>query len=106
MTIYDYDNNSRDCTAEVARAAGALVRTERMHGKGHVVRQMLADVDADIYVMADLSRPTAISTYDAGSAPATIALLAGENLDMAVGARKSELEQAHRRGRRFGNRMW
>jgi glycosyltransferase involved in cell wall biosynthesis len=52
-TIYVYDNNSRDETAVVATAAGAIVRTERMQGKGHVVRRMFADVDADIYVMAD-----------------------------------------------------
>jgi glycosyltransferase involved in cell wall biosynthesis len=52
-TIYVYDNNSRDRTVEVAKAAGAVVRTERMQGKGNVVRRMFADIDADIYVMAD-----------------------------------------------------
>jgi len=51
--IYVFDNNSRDRTVEVARAAGAIVRTERMQGKGHVVRRMFSDVEADIYVMAD-----------------------------------------------------
>jgi len=51
--IYVYDNNSRDRTIEVARAAGAIVRSERIQGKGNVVRRMFADVDADIYVMAD-----------------------------------------------------
>ena len=75
------------------------MRTERMQGKDDVVRRMLADVDADVFVMADGD-----STYGARSAPAMIALLAGENLDMVVGARKSELKHAHRR--RFGNRMW
>ncbi len=58
--IYVYDNNSSDRTIEVARAAGAIVRTERMQGKGNVVRRMFADVDADIYVMADGD-----ATYDA-----------------------------------------
>ena len=51
--IYVYDNNSTDRTSEVAAAAGAIVRTERMQGKGHVVRRMFADVEADVYVMAD-----------------------------------------------------
>ena len=51
--IYVYDNNSSDKTADVARAAGAIVRTERMQGKGNVVRRMFADVEADIYIMAD-----------------------------------------------------
>ena len=98
--IYVYDNNSRDRTVEVARAAGAIVRTERMQGKGHVVRRMLADVDADIYVMADGD-----ATYDAASAPAMIAMMVAENLDMVVGARKSEVEEAYRRGHRFGNAL-
>ena len=52
-TIYVYDNNSRDRTVELARAAGATVRTERQQGKGNVVRRMFADVDADIYVLVD-----------------------------------------------------
>ena len=52
-TVYVYDNNSRDRTREVAAQAGAVVRTERQQGKGHVVRRMFADIDADVYVMAD-----------------------------------------------------
>ena len=63
-TIYVYDNNSADRTVAVARAAGAVVRTERIQGKGAVVRRMFADIDADIYVMADGD-----ATYDAASAP-------------------------------------
>ena len=66
--IYVYDNNSRDRTLEVAAAAGAIVRTERMQGKGHVVRRMFADVEADIYVMGDGD-----ATYDASAAPALVA---------------------------------
>jgi hypothetical protein len=62
--LYVYDNNSADRTREVARSAGALVREERMQGKGHVVRRMFADVEADVYVMADGD-----STYDAAAAP-------------------------------------
>ena len=52
-TVYVYDNNSRDRTREVAARAGAVVRTERLQGKGHVVMRMFADIDADVYVMAD-----------------------------------------------------
>ena len=63
--IYVYDNNSRDRTVERAAKAGAVVRTERMQGKGHVVRRMFADIDADIYVMADGDL-----TYDPKAAPA------------------------------------
>src|SRR3954452_4134204 len=51
--VYVYDNNSSDNTCEVARLAGAIVRSERQQGKGHVVRRMFADVDADVYIMAD-----------------------------------------------------
>lgn len=99
-TIYVYDNNSSDRTVEVATAAGAVVRTERMQGKGNVVRRMFADIDADIYVMADGD-----ATYEAAAAPALIARLVGEQLDMVVGARKSEIDVAYRRGHRLGNKM-
>ncbi len=99
-TIYVYDNNSRDTTKDVATGAGAVVRTERMQGKGHVVRRMFADVDADIYVMADGD-----ATYEAAAAPLLVARLIEEQLDMVVGARKSEVEAAYRRGHRFGNAM-
>ncbi|URW76264.1 glycosyltransferase family 2 protein [Sphingomonas donggukensis] len=98
-TIYVYDNNSRDRTAEVAAAAGAVVRTERMQGKGHVVRRMFADVDADIYVMADGD-----ATYDAGAAPGMVATLTGEGLDMIVGTRVHEAADAYRRGHVLGNK--
>lgn len=98
--IYVYDNNSRDRTIEIARAAGAIVRSERMQGKGHVVRRMFADIDADIYVMADGD-----ATYDAASAPRLIARLAQEQLDMVVGSRVGEAVESYRRGHRLGNRM-
>lgn len=98
--IYVYDNNSSDRTTQVAAAAGAIVRRERIQGKGAVVRRMFADVDADIYVMADGD-----ATYDAASAPALVARLVDEQLDMIVGQRVSEAELAYRRGHRFGNAM-
>jgi glycosyltransferase involved in cell wall biosynthesis len=98
--IYVYDNNSKDETATVAAAAGAIVRSEKMQGKGNVVRRMFADVEADIYIMADGD-----ATYEAAAAPALIARLIEDKLDMVVGARKSEVEAAYRRGHRFGNAM-
>jgi glycosyltransferase involved in cell wall biosynthesis len=96
--IYVYDNNSRDRTAALAAAAGAVVRCERIQGKGAVVRRMFADVDADIYVMADGD-----ATYDAASAPALVARLCDEQLDMIVGSRISQAQESYRRGHRFGN---
>ena len=98
---YVYDNNSTDRTREVAAAAGAIVRSERMQGKGHVVRRMFADVEADIYVMADGD-----ATYDAAAAPELVRKLIDEQLDMVVGARQSEVEEAYRRGHRLGNRLF
>jgi glycosyltransferase involved in cell wall biosynthesis len=99
--IYVYDNNSRDRTREVAVKAGAVVRTERQQGKGHVVRRMFADVDADIYVMADGDL-----TYDPASAPAMIDLLLAEQLDMVVGTRRHEEKDAYRGGHVLGNRLF
>ena len=98
--VYVYDNNSSDATVANARAAGAIVRTERMQGKGRVVRRMFADVEADVYVLADGD-----ATYDAAAAPAMVAMLLDERLDMVVGARRSEVEVAYRRGHRLGNRL-
>lgn len=63
-SIYVYDNNSSDDTIEQARAAGACVRTETRQGKGNVVCRMFADIDADVYVMADGD-----GTYDSSQAP-------------------------------------
>jgi len=97
--IYVYDNNSRDKTFDVARAAGAIVRRETRQGKGHVVRRMFADVEADIYVLTDGD-----GTYDAASAPAMIDKLISERLDMVAGSRLTTYEgRAFRRGHRFGN---
>jgi glycosyltransferase involved in cell wall biosynthesis len=100
-SVYVYDNNSADRTMEVAAAAGAIVRTERMQGKGNVVRRMFADIEADVYVMADGD-----STYDPAAAPELVRRLIDERLDMVVGARRSEMEEAYRRGHRLGNRLF
>lgn len=97
-TVYVYDNNSRDRTRDAASAAGAVVRRETMQGKGHVVRRMLADVEADVYVLVDGD-----DTYDAASAPDMIALLLAERLDMVTGVRVTEARGAYRPGHRLGN---
>jgi glycosyltransferase involved in cell wall biosynthesis len=98
--IYVYDNNSLDGTAAAAREVGALVRTERLQGKGNVIRRMFADIEADAYVLVDGD-----DTYDAASAPAMVGLLLRDGLDMVNGARVSEAQAAYRPGHRFGNRV-
>jgi glycosyltransferase involved in cell wall biosynthesis len=98
--IYVYDNNSTDRTVEVARTGGAIVRCVAQQGKGHVVRRMFRDVEADIYLLVDGD-----ATYHAPSARAMIAKLVWEQLDMVVAARVEEAPAAFRRGHRFGNRV-
>jgi glycosyltransferase involved in cell wall biosynthesis len=100
-TVYVYDNNSRDRTKEAAAAAGAVVRSERQQGKGHVVRRMFADIDADVYIMADGDL-----TYDPAAAPAMVAMLLGDQLDMVVGTRRHEAKSAYRGGHVLGNRVF
>jgi glycosyltransferase involved in cell wall biosynthesis len=98
--IYVYDNNSSDRTVEAAARAGALVRREPRQGKGHVVRRMFADVEADLYVLVDGD-----ATYDAPSARAMIARLIDDRLDMVVAARADLEQAAFRSGHRVGNRL-
>jgi glycosyltransferase involved in cell wall biosynthesis len=100
-TIYVYDNNSSDRTQDAAAAAGAVVRSEKQQGKGHVVRRMFADIDADVYVMADGDL-----TYDPASAPAMVELLLSEQLDMVVGKRRHDEKDAYRGGHVLGNRIF
>lgn len=83
-TIYVYDNNSTDDTAELARRAGAVVRQERMQGKGSVIRRMFREIDADCYVMTDGD-----DTYPAECAPEMVRLVLTEQADMVVGDRLS-----------------
>ena len=98
--VYVYDNNSTDGTAEVARAAGAVVRREPLQGKGNVIRRMFADIEADFYVLVDGD-----ATYDAAAAPAMLERACQEGLDMVTGVRVAEGGAAYRRGHRFGNRL-
>ncbi|MGO8952331.1 MAG: glycosyltransferase family 2 protein [Rhodomicrobium sp.] len=98
--IYVYDNNSKDRTAELARDAGAIVRKETLQGKGNVMRRMFADIEADVYVLADGD-----DTYDAPSAPKLISELLQNHLDMVNGLRQTEAKEAYRLGHRFGNML-
>ena len=98
--VYVYDNNSSDRTVDVARDAGAIVRTETLQGKGNVVRRMFADIEADVFVMVDGD-----NTYDASAAPALIEKLLDENLDLVNGKRIHEESEAYRPGHQFGNTL-
>ncbi|WP_437178630.1 glycosyltransferase family 2 protein [Labrys neptuniae] len=98
--IYVYDNNSSDDTARLAQEAGAVVRHEARQGKGHVIRRMFADIEADIYIIVDGD-----NTYDPASAPALVAALRAGPLDLVNGVRVANGETAYRPGHRFGNRM-
>jgi glycosyltransferase involved in cell wall biosynthesis len=98
--IYVYDNNSRDRTVAAARAAGAIVRSETLQGKGRVVRRMFGEIEADIYILVDGD-----ATYDAPSARTMALRLVADRLDMVVGARIDRDVAAYRRGHRFGNRV-
>jgi glycosyltransferase involved in cell wall biosynthesis len=100
-TIYVYDNNSRDRTREVAAAAGAVVRSEPQQGKGRVVRRMFADIEADVYIMADGDL-----TYDPSSAPEMVRLIVADQLDMVVGTRRHEELEAYRGGHVIGNKLF
>nr|WP_309774142.1 glycosyltransferase [Nitrobacter vulgaris] len=95
--VYVYDNNSTDGTYDAALAAGAVVRRELLQGKGNVVRRMLADIDADIYVLADGD-----GTYKPDAAGALIEALVVRNLDMMIGTRNGD-DKAFPSGHRFGN---
>lgn len=98
--IYVYDNASDDGTAEVARQAGATVRSVAQKGKGNVIRRMFADIEADIYIMADGDQ-----TYEADASPVLIQKLIDEKLDMVVGTRTDDgaNPETYRRGHRSGN---
>ncbi|WP_445288519.1 glycosyltransferase [Variovorax atrisoli] len=103
IDIYVFDNMSSDKTADIARAAGAQVRTVTLRGKGNVVRRMFADTEADVYVMVDGD-----GTYDASSVCRMVDKLLDEGLDMVVGCRETSAEEAHaayRRGHQWGNKM-
>ncbi len=99
-TVYVYDNNSTDRTVEVARAAGAQVRSEPMQGKGNVVRRMFRDIDADYYVMVDGD-----DTYEATLAPEMVQLAVAGRHDLVNCVRCETESAAYRGGHRLGNQL-
>lgn len=98
--VYVYDNASDDRTAEVARAAGAVVRSEPRKGKGNVIRRAFADVDADAVLLIDGD-----DTYDATRARDMVDLLFAGPYDQVLGARQEVSTEAYRPGHAIGNRM-
>lgn len=96
--VFVYDNNSTDDTVAQARAAGARIGFETLQGKGHVVRRMFADIEADIYVLVDGD-----DTYDPAAAPGLVRLLREGRLDMVTATRVMQHSAAYRRGHRTGN---
>ena len=100
--VYVYDNGSTDGTARVAKGAGAIVRVEVRPGKGGVIRRMLGEIDADVYVVVDGD-----ATYDSASAPRMVEELFANDLDMVTAVREEQGEgAAYRRGHRLGNRAF
>jgi glycosyltransferase involved in cell wall biosynthesis len=95
-TIYVYDNNSSDDTADIARQHGAVVRKEPRQGKGNVVRQMMRDIDADYYIMVDGD-----DTYPAEAAPDLLAPLIADEADHVVGDRLSNGTYGEENARAF-----
>ncbi len=99
--VYVYDNASTDDTARIAAEAGALVRYEASPGKGGVVRRMFAEVEADVYVIADGD-----GTYDSSQAAFLVKRLVNDGLDMVVGTRARIHQDAGRTGHAVGNRLF
>ena len=99
-TIYVYDNNSTDGTAELAAAAGAVVRHEYQQGKGNVMRRMFREIDAEAYVLVDGD-----DTYPAEAAPEMVRAVTQRQADMVVGDRLSSTyyTQNKRPFHNFGN---
>jgi glycosyltransferase involved in cell wall biosynthesis len=100
-TIYVYDNNSTDDTAAIAAAHGAIVRSEARQGKGHVVRRMFGDIDADLYVLVDGD-----DTYEAAIAPRLIGTLRQGPYDVVNAARVGASSAAYRPGHHLGNQLF
>ena len=100
-SVYVYDNNSTDRTAEIATDAGAIVKQEPRQGKGNVIRAMFEDIDADVYIMADGD-----DTYPADAAPSMVAKIL-EGYDMVIGDRLSStyFQENKRPFHNFGNRL-
>lgn len=101
-TIYVYNNNSSDRTAELAEKAGAIVKNEYMQGKGNVIRRMFREIDAECYIMTDGD-----DTYPAENAREMAELVLNRNVDMVVGDRLSStyFSENKRPFHNFGNSL-
>ncbi len=100
--IYVYDNASVDRTAERARSRGAIVRREAVPGKGHVLRRMFAEIEAEVFVIVDGD-----ATYDAARAPELVAAIERDQADMATAIRDEGGDPgAYRRGHRLANSLF
>ncbi len=99
-TVFVYDNNSTDGTAQLAESAGAVVRIERRQGKGNVVRRMFADIDAECYILVDGD-----DTYDPAVAQRVTQMVLVEGNDFVNVARVSTAALAYRPGHKLGNRV-
>ena len=100
--IYVYDNNSTDRSKELAGKAGAVVRSIPQQGKGHVVRKMFQDIEADCYLMVDSD-----DTYPAEAAPDLVRDILSGEMDMVTGDRLSTTyyEVNSRKFHNFGNSL-
>jgi len=101
--IYVYDNNSKDRTSEVAAQHGAIIRKETRQGKGHVVRSMFREIDADIYVMVDGD-----DTYPAEFVHQLIEPIKKQEANMVIGDRLSNgtyFQENKRPFHSFGNNL-
>lgn len=100
--IYVYDNNSNDDTAEIAKAAGAVVRYEYRQGKGNVIRRMFREIDAKVYLMVDGD-----DTYPAEYGHEMVRMVLEKHVDMVVGDRLSStyFEENKRLFHNFGNSL-
>lgn len=99
--IFVFDNNSTDETVTEALKAGAQVRHESRQGKGYVIRSAFAQIEADIFLMADGD-----GTYDASRAPELVVKLIDSQLDMVVGTRLAVGDAAYRSGHKLGNKVF
>ena len=100
--VYVYDNNSKDRTAELAAASGAVVRYEYRQGKGNVIRRMFREIDAECYLMIDGD-----DTYPLDCAGELVEKVLGHNADMVVGDRLSStyFTENKRPFHNFGNSL-
>lgn len=100
--VYVYDNNSTDNTIQLAKEAGAVVRSELSQGKGNVIRRMFRDIEAECYVMIDGD-----DTYPASEIPKMSKLIIDNNYDMVIGDRLSSsyFEENKRPFHGIGNKI-